>query len=187
MVANPKYLLSPEEYLKLEREAEFKSEYYDGEIYAMAGATEAHNLIATQTSAELVFQLKNKPCKVYGSDMKVRASKKRFHYPDVSVVCGEVKFHDKRKDIYTNPILIIEVLSDSTVVYDKGNKFLSYQLIESLQEYVLISQDKPLIEKYVRQLDGNWLYSKVEGLKSNIVLSSINCRVRLADIYAKVF
>lgn len=187
MAANPKYLISPEEYLELERKAEFKSEYFDGIIFAMAGATRTHNLIATQTSAELVFQLKGKKCEVYGSDMKVRSTRKRFHYPDVSVVCGEVKFHDKRKDVYLNPTVIIEVLSDSTAAYDKGDKFLSYQLIESLQEYVLISQDKPLVEKYVRQPDENWLYSKVEGLKANIVLSSIKCRLRLADIYAKVF
>lgn len=187
MVANPKYLISPEEYLELERKAEFKSEYYDSVIYAMAGGTEAHNLIMMNVGTELNIQLRNKPCKVYPSDMKVRSSRKRFHYPDVSVVCGDVKFHDKRKDVYLNPTVIIEVLSDSTAAYDKGDKFLSYQLIESLQEYVLISQEKPLIEKYIRQPDGNWLYSKVEGLKGNIALVSIKCRLRLADVYAKVF
>ncbi len=187
MVANPKYLLSTEEYLEHERKGRFKSEYYDGVVFAMSGASEAHNLIATQASAELVFQLKGKPCKVYGSDMKVRSSRSRFHYPDVSVVCGDVRFHDKRKDIYTNPILIVEVLSDSTAVYDKGNKFLSYQQIESLQEYVLISQEKPLVEKYLRQPEGNWLYSKVEGMRRVVQLSSVNCRLRLADVYAKVF
>lgn len=187
MVANPKYLISPEEYLELERKAEFKSEYYDGVIYAMAGATEAHNLIMMNVGTQLNIQLRNRPCKVYPSDMKVRSMRKRFHYPDVSVVCGEVKFHDKRKDVYLNPTVIIEVLSDSTAAYDKGDKFLSYQLIESLQEYVLISQEKPLVEKYVRQSDGNWLYSKVEGLKASVVLSSVKCRLRTADIYAKVF
>jgi len=187
MVANPTYILSPEEYLELERKAKYKSEYYDGVVFAMSGATMAHNLIAMNAVTELNLQLKNKPCFVFGSDMKVRSSRSRFHYPDVSVICGDVKFHDKRKDVYTNPVLIIEVLSDSTAAYDKGNKFLSYQQIESLQEYVLISQEKPLVEKYLRQTNGNWLYSKVEGMRRVVHLSSVNCRLRLADVYAKVF
>lgn len=188
MVANLKQhrLISPEEYLELERKAEFKSEYYDGVIYDMAGGTEAHNLIVANVVIELGPQLKGNSCKLYPSDMKVRSSSRRFHYPDVSVVCGDVKFHDGKKDIYTNPVLIIEVLSPSTSGYDRGIKFHSYQNIKSLKEYVLISQDEPLVEKYVRRSDGNWLYSKIEGLESGVEFSSINCRVSLTDIYAKV-
>lgn len=181
------FYLSPEEYLAIEREAEYKSEYSDGVMYAMAGASEAHNLIVVNVVAELHTQLKNTQCKMYPSDMKVRLpGGRKFYYPDVSVVCGETRFADQRRDVYLNPILVIEVLSESTAAYDRGKKWLSYQQLESLQEYVLVAQDEPLVERFVRQPRGGWLYLKAAGIGESVDLVSVDCQLALRDLYAKV-
>jgi Uma2 family endonuclease len=180
------YYLSPKDYLELERKADIKIEYIDGVMYQMAGGSESHNLITGNTVTELNINLRKSPCKVYPSDMKVGMPKgRRFYYPDVSVVCGEVQFADDRKDIILNPMLIVEVLSDGTAAYDRGKQFLSYQQIESLQEYVLISQDEYLVERFIKQSNGDWLYSTAVGIDKNITFTSINCTIALADIYAK--
>ncbi|HEX8000116.1 MAG TPA: Uma2 family endonuclease [Pyrinomonadaceae bacterium] len=187
MSTQPTYHLTPEEYLAIERKAEYKSEYVDGVMYQMAGGSEAHNLITGNVVTELNVQLRDTPCKVYPSDMKVREpGGRKFHYPDVSVVCGETQFADKKKDVILNPVLIVEVLSDSTAAYDRGKKFQSYQQIESLQEYVLIAQDEQVVEKFVRQADGSWRYTKVADMNESIAFSSVNCQLALRDIYAKV-
>ena len=186
MSSLPSYYLSPEEYLIIERQAEHKSEYVDGEMYAMAGGSERHNLIVANLIIAIGVQLRKRPCRVYPSDLKVRVpSAKRFFYPDVSVVCGETKFADDEQDVILNPMLIVEVLSDSTAAYDRGKKFLSYQQIDSLQEYLLVSQDEAIVEHYVRQGNDTWLYTKAVGLEATINLPAIECEVALSDIYDK--
>jgi Uma2 family endonuclease len=186
MSSLPSYYLSPEEYLAIERQAEYKSEYVDGVMYAMAGGSERHNLIAGNLITELNIQLREVPCRVYTSDLKVRVpNSKRFFYPDVSVVCGETQFADDESDVVLNPILIAEVLSESTAAFDRGKKFQSYQQIESLQEYLLVSQDEHLAEHYLRQDNGHWLYTKVSGLDGIVILPTLKCQLSLSDIYNK--
>ncbi|HEV2707884.1 MAG TPA: Uma2 family endonuclease [Pyrinomonadaceae bacterium] len=186
MSSLPTYYLSPEEYLAIERKAEYKSEYVDGVMYQMAGGSERHNLIAANLIISLGVQLRERPCRVYPSDLKVRVpNSQRFFYPDVSVVCGEIRFANDERDVILNPVIIAEVLSESTAAYDRGKKFLSYQQIDSLQEYLLISQDEELIEHYVRQSNDTWLYAKASGLTESIALPSIQCEIALRDIYNK--
>jgi Uma2 family endonuclease len=179
--------ITPEEYLALERKAEYKSEYVDGVMYAMSGASENHNLIVMNIGTRLNIQLENAPCKVYPSDMKVRVpSSRKFHYPDLTVVCDRPRFADDEKDVLLNPLLIVEVLSESTAAFDRGKKFHYYQEIPSFQGYLLIDLDEPVVERFVKQTDGSWIYTKVEGLDHIITLSSIDCSLGLKDIYAKV-
>ena len=186
MSSLPNLYLSPEEYLSLERRAEFKSEYFDGVVYAMAGGSERHNLIAANIIIALGVQLRDRPCRVYPSDLKVRVpNSKRFFYPDVSVICGETQFAGEERDVILNPVLITEVLSESTEAFDRGKKFLSYQQIEPLREYLLVAQDEFVVEHYLRREDG-WLYTKASGLDADLVLPALNCRIALSDIYNKV-
>lgn len=186
MVANLKYI-SPASYLALERKASFKSEYIDGAAYAMAGASSQHNLIAGNLLTELNLQLRDRPCLVFGSDMKVGFSdSQKFFYPDLTVVCSQPIYADDERDVLLNPLLLVEVLSDSTAAFDRGKKFLSYQQIPSFQEYLLVSPTEPLVERYVRQTGNDWLYTKFEGLQDQIECTSLQCRIALKTIYAKV-
>jgi len=186
MSSLPSYYVSPEEYLTIERNAEFKSEYVDGVIYAMAGGSERHNLIAANIIIALGVQLRDRPCRVYPSDLKVRVpNSNRFFYPDVSVICGETQFADEERDVILNPILVVEVLSESTEAFDRGKKFSSYQQIASLQEYLLVAQDEFVVEHYLRQEDG-WLYTKASGSDADLALPALNCHIALSDIYNKV-
>jgi Uma2 family endonuclease len=172
--------------LALERKAEFKSEYMDGEVYAFAGGSPRHNLIVANIIITLGTQLKGRPGKVYPSDLKVSVPTfKRFFYPDVSVVCGDDEVADDEQDVLLNPTLIVEVSSGSTAAFDRGKKFLSYQQIDSLQEYLLVSQDELLVEEYARQGNDRWLYTKVTGLEGSLTLPSVNCELALKDIYDK--
>ncbi|HEX8651352.1 MAG TPA: Uma2 family endonuclease [Pyrinomonadaceae bacterium] len=178
--------LTPDEYLTMERQAEYKSEYVDGVVYAMSGASFRHNAIVANVVAELVQQLRESPCRALPSDMKVRLpDSRKFFYPDVSVVCGEPQFHDERTDVLLNPTLIIEVLSESTAAFDRGEKFQAYQLLDSLREYILISQDKHLVEQYTRQTRESWTYTATVGLESSTALPSINCTLSLTAVYDK--
>jgi Uma2 family endonuclease len=187
MASLPNYYLSPEEYLAIERRAEYKSEYVDGVMYAMSGASERHNLIVVDLILSLGAQLRDSPCRVYPSDLKVRVpSVKKFFYPEVSIICGETKFADDQKDVALNPVVVIEVLSESTAAFDRGKKFQSYQQIESLKEYLLMSQDECVVEHFLRQEDSRWLYTKASGLDEVITLPSVNCRLALSDVYNKV-
>jgi len=182
---NPHY--TPEEYFASEREAEFKSEYLNGEIYAMAGSSPEHSTITVNVSGELRAQLKGKPCRVFSSDMKVRTDADGlFSYPDVSVVCGEPRFHDEHRDVLVNPTLIVEVLSPSTERFDRGRKFAQYQQIESLTDYLLVAQDEPRVEHYVRQEGGRWLLSTATGREDTLHLASIGCTLPLSEVYDKV-
>ncbi|HXG66673.1 MAG TPA: Uma2 family endonuclease [Blastocatellia bacterium] len=186
MSTQTNYYMSPEEYLEIERKAEYKSEYSDGVMYVKAGGSERHNLIATNIIGILHRQLLESPCKVYNSDMKVRIfTAKKYCYPDVSVVCGETRFDDEYQDTILNPILIVEVLSDATAGYDRGGKFQAYKQLASFREYILVSQEQYLIEQYVRQGDHSWLYTDVSGLEGLLHLPSIGCSLALRDVYAK--
>ncbi len=179
--------LTPQEYLTLERSAASKSEYINGEMFAMVGASESHNLIVANTVAELRQQLKKRPCKVYPSDMRVKVSQTELYtYPDVVVVCGAARFDDEQKDTLLNPTVIIEVLSDSTEGYDRGKKFEHYRKLESLSEYVLIAQSRYHIECYHRQADHQWLLAETDNLQEIIQLRSIDCGLVLAEVYDKV-
>jgi Uma2 family endonuclease len=187
MASQPHTRYTPDEYLAIERAADFKSEYIDGYIVAMVGASEPHNLIVTNVVGELRSQLKGRDCRVYSSDMRVDLrERKLFAYPDVVVVCGEPEFADERRDNLRNPVVIIEVLSQSTESYDRGLKFIKYRRIESLKEYVLVAQDGALIERYVRQPNGYWLMSEANGLDAVVRLDSIECDLRLVEVYDKV-
>jgi Uma2 family endonuclease len=187
MSSNPKTCFTPQEYLAIERKAEFRSEYIDGEIVAMGGASRRHNLITINIAREITQQLKGRPCETYSSDMRVRIpTTDLYTYPDVVVVCGEPVFEDDRFDTLTNPTLIIVVLSESTESYDCGKKFRYYRTIESFAEYLLIAQDEHRVEQYVRQKDGRWLLSETRSLDGEVELPSIGCLLSLSEVYDKV-
>jgi Uma2 family endonuclease len=185
MTTLPDYRVSPEEYLRLERAAETKSEYDDGVIYAMSGASGRHNLIVPALNRSLGNRLPSR-CRIFASDMKVRIlNPTRFYYPDVSVVCGTPRFADDETDVLLNPLIMFEVLSDSTAAFDRGRKFLSYQTIDSLQEYVLVSQDLYLVEHFRR--DGeHWVYTVAQGRDARLALPSVECELPLEEIYYQV-
>lgn len=175
--------ITPEEYLRRERTAETKSEYDAGVVYAMSGASERHNLLVTGLVSALHNRLPTR-CRVYPSDMRTRIENgPRFFYPDVSVVCGKSLVNEN--DNLLNPLIVFEVLSDSTANADRGRKFLAYQTIESLQEYVLVSQDEYLVEHFRR--DGEqWVYSVARGLDATLPLPAAGCELPLREIYYQV-
>ncbi len=182
----PKPSLSPEEYLAIERQAETRSEYLDGEMFAMAGGSYAHNVIVGNLVGEIRQQLKGRPCTVCPSDQRVRVPEVDYTYPDVVVVCGEPRFEDEHLDILLNPVLIVEVLSPTTEAYDRGKKFQLSQEIESLMEYVLVAQDQHRVERFLRQDGNQWLLTTTTGLESTVSLTSIQCALPLAEVYDKV-
>ena len=170
-------LFTPEEYLARERKALNKSEYRDGRIYAMPGASRAHNLITANTLVEIHPQLRDRTCEVYPSDMRVKVSSTgTYTYPDVVVVCDEPRFEDGHFDTLLNPTVLIEVLSPSTAAYDRGEKFRRYQYLDSLCEYILISQDRIRVEHYLRQEDG-WGLTEFRSLTDVFQphLSDVSC------------
>ena len=186
MSSQTKTYYTPEQYLALEREAEYKSEYVNGQIYAMSGASREHNLIAVNIVSELHANLRGQPCEAYMSDMRVKVSPTGMYtYPDVIAVCAEPRFEDAHGDTLLNPTVIIEVLSPSTEAYDRGEKFAHYRRLDSLSDYVLVSQDKARVEHYVRH--GNkgsqWVLTEISGLEGVLHLASIGCELALRDIY----
>jgi len=182
-----KALLTPEEYLAIERQAEFKSEYFQGEVLALARGQKSHNLIAANLIRVLGNKLLERDCNVYSSDMRVKIKKiGKYTYPDVAVTYGKEVFEDDYGDTLLNPIVIFEILSHSTEAHDRGEKFQHYQFIESLVEYILIAQDRVRVEQYVRQSDRTWLYSQHQNLEDIVKLESIGCELSLKDIYVKV-
>jgi Uma2 family endonuclease len=187
MSSVPTRLLTEAEYLACERNADFRSEFYRGETFAMAGASREHNLIAANITRALGNQLSGGPCEVYQSDMKVQVSATGLYtYPDVVVACGGPQFADDKKDVLLNPTLIVEVLSPATAGYDCGPKAAHYRRLDSLQEFVLVDQNTPVIEHYGRESSDTWRISRHEGLASVLALNSIGCRLLLADCYTKV-
>ena len=186
MVAQSKPEFSPDEYLALEREASTKSEYLNGGIYAMTGGTPQHSEIASNIIMAIGPQLKRKQCHVYTSDLRVAsANSQLITYPDVSIVCGAPQFRDARNDVVTNPVVLIEVLSDSTEAYDRGKKFNYYRTIESLRDDILVSQKEPLIDLYSREPNGSWKIQSIAGLDpdAQVIIPSVNCQFLLSDVY----
>lgn len=178
--------VTPQEYLALERRAEGKSEYVNGMVYAMTGASREHNLIALNVASELRTQLRGRPCETYTSDMRVKVSATGMYtYPDVVALCGEPAFEDAQVDTLLNPAVIVEVLSESTERYDRGENFAHYRRIASLREYVLVAQDRARVEHYARR-DEQWLLTEIDGLEGELALPSLGCTLRLADVYERV-
>jgi Uma2 family endonuclease len=180
----PRY--TPDEYLALERAAEYKSEYLDGEIFAMSGATEDHNLITLNIAAELHHQFAGQPCRAYTNDMRVRvAASGLYTYPDVVAVCGPREFLDERRDTLLNPTVIVEVFSPSTEAYDRGEKFARYWRLASLTDYVLVAQDRVRVEHFTRQGAG-WFLTAFDTLEATVRLAALSATLPLAAIYATV-
>ena len=180
----PRY--TPEQYLALDRKADYKSEYINGHVIAMAGASQRHNLIAGNLYREVSQQLRGRPCEAYISDMRVKVGLTGLYtYPDVVMVCGDIHFEDGDNDTLLNPTAIVEVLSTSTEAYDRGEKFAHYRRLESLQEYLLVAQDKVRIEHYVRQ-GPHWVLSEVSDPQDTVHLAAIDCTIALQDVYDKV-
>jgi Uma2 family endonuclease len=179
-------VVTPAEYLALERRAREKSEYVNGRIYAMSGASRLHNLIAGNIFGELRNQLRGRPCEVYVNDMRVKVQRTGMYtYPDVVAVCDEPRLEDAELDTLLNPSVIVEVLSPSTERYDRGEKFAHYRRLESLQEYVLVAQGTPRVEHFRREGD-HWVLTEISDPGGELGLSSVGCVLKLADIYDRV-
>ena len=188
-------LYSIDEYLAIERASEDRHEYLDGTIFAMAGESGEHADISANLVVVIGSQLRNTDCRARTKDTKVRSgpaprglrpTKGLFSYPDLVVICGEPMYHDEHRDVILNPKVIIEVLSESTEAFDRGEKFQRYQVWNpSLTDYLLVSQARPLIEHYARQASG-WSYQFHAGLQQSVVIESIRCELRLANIYERV-
>ncbi len=190
--SNKKY--TPEEYLALEDKADYKSEYWDGYIIplhgespTLAGADINHIQIVTNLIEILSPRLKKQNCRTFSNDLKIWIpNREKFLYPDVAVICGKLDFYKSRRDVVTNPNLIIEILSDSTAAFDRSEKLWLYQTLASLKEYVLISQDKAVVEQYFRRSDENWIYQATIGIDSSVNFTSIELEVELKEIYELV-
>ena len=182
-----KKCFTPQEYLERERKAEYKSEYDNGVIIPMPGASREHNCITFDASRHIGNQLDGSPCQGFAQDMRVRVPQcDRYFYPDIVVVCGEPQFEDATFNVLLNPRLIIEVLSDSTGRKDREEKFDCYETLESLTDYVLISQTEPRIEHFSRLEEGGWRFVVARGMTAVLALPAIGCRLPLADIYARI-
>lgn len=185
--SNQKKKYTEQEYLELERKAEYKSEFFGGEIFAMSGATNPHNIITTNFISFLVNKLRGKGYRPYGSDMRVRTPiNSLYAYPDISVVCGERRFLDNEFDTLLNPVFICEVLSKSTADYDTGGKFMRYRSIESLKEYWVISSLEYRLQKFVKQSNSSWLLSETTNVQDTILIESLHVEVPLQEIYFEV-
>jgi len=187
MSAVPKKMLTVAEYLAIEERAEFKSEFFRGELFAITGASEPHNRIKGNVDGELYNRLKGGPCRTYSSDQRVLVEGTGlFTYPDILVVCGPSEFAADDKHSIINPRVIIEVLSPSTAHYDRGAKLRNYQKIPTLQEYVMVYQDEAVCESLTRQDDGSWIFAFAAGLDATLKFTSIPVEIALTDIYAGV-
>jgi Uma2 family endonuclease len=192
--ARAPYRFTAEEYLAFERDGEERHEYLDGVIYAMAGESEAHGLICTNLTATLVSQLRGTPCRVLSKDIKVRSGPYRpetrkgmWSYPDLVVVCGASQYHDQRQDVLLNPTVLVEVLSPSTAAFDRSEKWERYRTwLPSLTAYVLVAQDTPRVEYYLRLDDASWRFAIVHGEGATFALPSIGCTVPLVDVYDRI-
>lgn len=186
MLPQPEHRLTEEEYLQLDRAAETKSEFYDGEIFAMAGGTPVHSLIGTNLARECGIQLKGSPCVAYNSDLRIKVEASGLMtYPDLSVICGPLEYAPGTDDTVLNPSLLAEVLSDSTEAYDRGIKWSHYQRIPSLQTYLLVSQHQPRVEQFTRGA-GAWAYADASGIESELEIPSLGIRIRLSEVFANV-
>jgi Uma2 family endonuclease len=184
MASLPDAPLTEEQYLRLEREAEFKSEFFEGQVFAMSGGSPNHALLSAKITS--LFDRQLPPgCRVFSSDLRIKASAARLYtYADCTVICGELQLFSDQKDVVLNPLLIAEVLSPSTEGYDRGKKFEAYRTIPSFQEYLLIHQDRPHVEHYSKQDDGSWVLREHDGLEATINIARLGARIALADLYA---
>jgi Uma2 family endonuclease len=186
-LARPVHRLNEQEYLQIERAAQFKSEYFDGEMFAMSGGTRWHSLIISNLNREMGLLLKNGKSLVFDSNLRVKVDATGLlTYPDVIVSCEEQRFLDSEIDTLLNPTLIVEVLSDSTEAYDRGKKFENYRQIPSLHEYVLVSQTEPRLEQFIRQSSGEWLLRDTAGLENRFESPTLGIAIPLAEIFANV-
>jgi len=186
MASNPVAKVTEEQYLALDRAAEIRSEFLDGEMFAMAGASLEHLRLQQNISSGLDLVLRGKGCEVFGSDMRVRVSHRMYVYPDVTVVCGNPMLADDRRDILVNPTVLFVVLSPSTQTYDRAVKSQRYRTIESLREYVVVAQDQVLVEHYVRQNDNTWNLQDLTSLDQELKLASIGASLTLRRIYDRI-
>jgi Uma2 family endonuclease len=187
MSTQSKTFITPEEYLERERKAEYKSEYYNGEIFAMPGVSRWHDRINVPLYGLIGQHLRGGKCEVFSSSMRVSVEASGLYsYPDLSVACGEALFADSYVDTLMNPILLVEILSPSTEAYDRGRKAIMYRKIPSLHELLLISQDSYEVELYRRQPDEAWSFLEASGLEASIELTSIGYTLRLSELYERV-
>jgi Uma2 family endonuclease len=188
MSTQPKPHYSFEDYLAAERDCiDAKHEYVAGQVFAMTGATYHHNLITTNVVSELRQQLKSRPCSALSSDMRLRIqAADACLYPDIVVLCDKPVFHDERKDVLTDATLVAEVLSPSTEGYDRGGKFALYRGLPGLRQYLLIAQDRLAMDLFTRQADGRWMLDAYTNMDTSIRLESIDCTLRLGEVYDKV-
>ena len=186
MASLPIPRITEDEYLRLDRAAEMRSEFVDGEIFAMSGGSFPHSILAVRLAVELSLKMRGRNCVVFNSDTRVRTSSTgSYVYPDISVVCGKPQSHRASDDILINPIVVIEVLSPGTERYDRGKKFGLYREIESLQDYILVHTDSVHVEHFTRQPE-SWLFREYRGAESSISIESIDCAVLLGDVYTGV-
>ncbi|ETW93075.1 Uma2 family endonuclease [Candidatus Entotheonella palauensis] len=188
MAMNPQHSMSPADYLAFERaQTDVRHKYLNGEILAMSGASLAHNIIVSNLVISLGMQMRGRSCNVFASDMRVKIPATGLYtYPDITALCGEPELEDDVADTLLNPQVIVEVLPPSTEAYDRGAKFAHYQSIESLQAYVLVAQDQPRLEIFLRREHGDWLYSVVNGPETTVRLETIDCELTLSDVYEGV-
>jgi len=184
MASLPDAPLTEEQYLRIEREAEFKSEFHDGRMYAMARASPNHALL-TARMCSLLDQKIPQGCRVFSSDLRIKVAPTGLYtYPDCSVICGDLQTFSDQKDVVTNPLLIVEVLSPSTEAYDRGKKFESYRTIESFREYLLIHQDRRHVEHYSKQDDGSWVLRECSGVEGSVAIPRLGVHISLGELYA---
>lgn len=187
MTAVPKHLMTEDEYLAFERASDVKHEFYRGEIFAMAGASRQHNEIKDNLIVEIGSRLKGTPCRTYSADQRVKVKRTGlFTYPDILLVCGPPIFDPKADDTLINPQVVIEILSKSTESYDRGTKFRHYQRLPSVKEYLLVSQDRVQVERFVRQDDETWILTTYDDPAGEFSLATVPVRVPLADVYRGV-
>ena len=187
MTAVLKTKLTAREYLALERRAEFKSEFFNGEMFAMAGASPRHNFIRENLSVEIGSRLKGSPCRTISADQRVHVSRTGLYtYPDLLIMCGPPVLDPEDDHAIINPVAIVEVLSPSTEKYDRGAKFRNYQQLPSLMEYILVAQDEAVIERFVRQADGSWGLISFVGLEATLAFTTVPVQIPLTDVYSGV-
>ena len=186
MASSPVTKVTAEEYLALDRAAEFRSEFLDGEIVAMSGGRMRHAQLGGSVFGQIYGALQGSACQAFGSDFRVRVSSRMYVYPDVIVVCGKPILADERQDILLNPTVIVEVLSPSTEKYDRGIKLQRYRGIESLRDYILVAQDQVRVEQYTRAEDHAWAFRDYQSPQESLVMESIGVSVPLARIYERI-
>ena len=187
MLRRTKKIFTPTEYLAMEEVADYKSEFFNGEIFAMSGGTPDHSTVAVNMTIALGTRLASRPCRVFNSDMRLNVERNGLYtYPDVMVICGKIELVKRRNDTVTNPVLIVEVLSESTRDYDRGMKFNMYKQVPSLQEYVVVESENPRVECYRRGADDQWVVEMIDDTSATVRLASVACEISISEIYRKV-